>query len=47
MTAFQGWGLLYPLPKFLILIFTGSPILGKAQYSKLIKKDGFPYYSIP
>jgi len=47
MRAFQKWGLLYPLPNFLILILIGSPILGKAQHSKLMKKDGFPYYSTP
>jgi hypothetical protein len=47
MRAFQEWGLLYPLPNFLILILIGSPILGKAQHSKLMKKDGFPYYSTP
>jgi hypothetical protein len=47
MRAFQAWGLLCPLSEFLILILIGSPILGKAQHSKLMKKDGFPYYPTP
>ena len=34
LRAFQGWGFLYPLPRFLTLIFIGSPILGKVQHSK-------------